>query len=54
MTVQAHLDSLNQQHDHLEQEISDENHRPQPDSLKLAALKREKLRIKEEMERLEH
>ena len=54
MTVQSHLDSLNVQHDHLEQEISNESHRPQPDSLKLTALKREKLRIKEEMERLEH
>ena len=54
MTVQSHIDSLNVQHDHLEQEISDESHRPQPDSLKLTALKREKLRIKEEMDRLEH
>ena len=54
MTVQSHLDSLNNQHDHLEQEITQESHRPQPDSLKLTALKREKLRIKEEMGKLEH
>jgi uncharacterized protein len=54
MTIQSHLDSLNDQHSHLEHEIDSEIHRPQPDSLKLTALKREKLRIKEEISRLEH
>ncbi|HKJ73672.1 MAG TPA: DUF465 domain-containing protein [Alphaproteobacteria bacterium] len=54
MTVQAHLESLSEQHSHLEQEITDEFHRPNPDSLKLTALKREKLRIKEEIDKLEH
>ena len=54
MSIQSHLDSLNEQHSHLEHEIEEESHRPQPDSLKLSALKREKLRIKEEMARLEH
>ena len=54
MTVQSHLVSLSEQHTHLEHEIEEESHRRQPDSLKLAALKREKLRIKEEITRLEH
>jgi hypothetical protein len=54
MTIQSHLESLNEQHTHLEHEIDEENHRPQPDSLRLSALKREKLRIKEEITKLEH
>lgn len=54
MTIQSHLDSLNEQHSHLEHEIDEECHRPQPDSLKLTALKREKLRVKEEITRLKH
>jgi hypothetical protein len=54
MTIQSHLESLNEQHTHLEHEIDEEHHRPQPDSIRLSQLKREKLRIKEEIDRLEH
>ena len=54
MTIQSHLESLSEQHTHLEHEIEEETHRPQPDSLKLTALKREKLRVKEEIQRLDH
>jgi len=39
-------------HAELEHEIDLENHRPMPDTLHLTELKRQKLRVKEEMERL--
>ena len=35
-------------------DFSDEDHRPRPDSETLSRLKLEKLRLKEEMERLQH
>ena len=53
MTQHAHVVSLEQKHANLEAMINDEAHRPHPDDLKLAYLKREKLRIKEEMSRFE-
>ena len=52
MTLQAHLDSLKERHAALEQRIADEDQRPMPDSETLHRLKIEKLRVKEEMERL--
>lgn len=51
MYADAHVASLEQKHAHLEKAISEEVHRPVPDSVKLARLKREKLRIKEEINR---
>ena len=51
MHADAHVISLEQKHAHLEKAISEEIHRPVPDSVKLAKLKREKLRIKEEIGR---
>jgi hypothetical protein len=39
-------------HAELEHEIDLENHRPMPDTLHLTELKRQKLRVKEELERL--
>ncbi len=52
MTAQTRLDSLRTRHANLENRISDEDHRPSPDSEELHRLKREKLHLKEEMERL--
>jgi hypothetical protein len=52
MSLQSHLDALKQRHASLEMRIADEDQRPRPDSDALARLKLEKLRIKEEMERL--
>jgi len=49
MTADERLDSLRVKHASLEQEIEEEVHRPLPDELHLAELKREKLRIKDEM-----
>jgi hypothetical protein len=52
MSQQAHLDALKERHATLEARIVDEDQRPRPDSDTLTRLKVEKLRVKEEMERL--
>lgn len=48
----SRLRALEERHAALEARILDEDSRPQPDSDQLTRLKREKLRLKEEMERL--
>jgi hypothetical protein len=52
MSQQARLDALKERHAALEIRILDEDQRPRPDSDTLTRLKIEKLRVKEEMERL--
>lgn len=52
MTAQARLDALKERHAQLEMRIADEDQRPRPDSDTLMRLKIEKLRVKEEIERL--
>ena len=52
MRLDARIASLNNRHAALEARIFEEDHRPRPDTETLARLKREKLRLKEEMERL--
>ncbi len=54
MNVQEHVDSLRHKHAHLEHLIDQEIHRPLPDQVTVARMKKEKLRIKEEIERLRH
>ena len=46
----AHYTALEAKHAVLEEKIIAESHRPVPDSTTLAALKKQKLRVKEEME----
>jgi len=53
MTLDARIDSLKERHAALEMRIADEDSRPRPDSDALMRLKLEKLRVKEEMERLQ-
>lgn len=48
----AHLVTLAARHAKLEASLLREGQRPLPDTVRLAELKREKLRLKEEMERL--
>jgi hypothetical protein len=48
----ARLRALEQRHKALEARIAEEDNRPRPDADQLTRLKREKLRLKEEMERL--
>lgn len=45
----AHYDALENKHAALEDRIADEEHRPLPDTAVIADLKKQKLRIKEEM-----
>jgi hypothetical protein len=52
MSLNTRLDALKERHASLENKIFDEDHRPQPDPEALMRLKVEKLRLKEEMERL--
>jgi hypothetical protein len=52
MSVQSRLESLKARHSELESRIADEDHRPKPDPDLVGRLKREKLHLKEEMERL--
>jgi hypothetical protein len=52
MSLNTRLDALKERHASLEMRIFDEDHRPSPDSQALTRLKLEKLRLKEEMERL--
>jgi len=54
MTVHSHLAMLHDKHIKLETVIADENHRPSPDLNLLQTLKKQKLLLKEEMERLRH
>ena len=52
MGLETHLDNLRVRHAELKNEINAETRRPLPDSLTLQALKRRKLRLKEEMLRI--
>ena len=52
MSLQTRLESLKDRHASLEVRIADEGQRPRPDSDTLMRLKIEKLRVKEEIERL--
>jgi hypothetical protein len=52
MSLAARLESLRERHAALEAQILEEDSRPRPDSELLARLKVEKLRLKDEMERL--
>jgi hypothetical protein len=52
MSLQTRIESLSNRHASLETKIFDEDHRPRPDEGALFRLKAEKLRVKEEMERL--
>jgi hypothetical protein len=52
MPLGQRLQTLHDRHAALEARIADEGARPRPNDVELARLKREKLRLKEEMERL--
>jgi hypothetical protein len=54
MTIQAHLSELERRHQALEQEIAEAMSHPSSDNLKIAELKRRKLQVKDEIERLRH
>ena len=53
MSLQSRIESLKGRHALLETRISAEDHRPRPDVEALSRMKVEKLRLKEEMEKLQ-
>ncbi len=52
MSLLAHIEELSEKHRALHRQIETETSRPLVDSLKLAELKRRKLRLKEKIEKL--
>ena len=52
MSVSDRIESLKSRHATLENRIHDEKVRPSPDQLSMSRLKREKLRVKDELQRL--
>jgi hypothetical protein len=52
MALDAHLVELSEKHRALDRKIEEEMARPTADDLKIADLKRQKLRLKDEIERL--
>lgn len=51
MHLESHLATLSEKHQKLDSIIHKEEHRPSPNSVMLHGLKKEKLKIKDEMER---
>ena len=54
MALDAHLAELSEKHRALDRKIEEEQGRPTADAYKIAEWKRQKLRLKDEMERLKH
>lgn len=54
MSLQAHLGELHAKHRALEAELADAMNHPASSDAEIAELKRKKLKIKDEISRLEH
>ena len=54
MGLESHIHQLSEKHRRLEETIADELAHPGFDELKVAAMKRQKLRLKEVLERLRY
>ena len=54
MAVESHIAELSAKHQKLEEKIREELQHPGSEDVKIAQLKREKLRLKDEIERLLH
>lgn len=52
MSLSSHLDELRRKHESLSLKIEQEQRSPGSDDLTIAAMKKEKLKLKEEIERL--
>lgn len=52
MTVDAHLQELKKKHESLSVEVEEAQRAPGTDDLHIASLKKQKLRLKEEIQRL--
>ena len=53
MSLQSRIDSLKSRHADLETRLRDEDHRPRPNADVVVKIKLDKLRVKEELERLQ-
>ena len=54
MTIQAHIAELERRHHELEREIAEALKHNSIDDLKIVELKRQKLQLKDEIERMQH
>ena len=54
MSIQSHLAELERKHQSLEDQLNDAMAHPSIDDLTIADLKRRKLHVKDEIERLRH
>ena len=54
MTIASHLVELRRKHEALSEMVEEAQRNPGMDALKIADLKKQKLRIKEEIARLSH
>jgi len=54
MSIDSHLSELVRRHQALEEAILDEENHPASDNIKVRELKRKKLHLKDEIERLKH
>lgn len=54
MSLSSHLQELRRKHDALSAKVEQEQRSPASDDLKIAELKRQKMRLKEEMQRIGH
>lgn len=54
MNAEPHMLALKERHADLDHQIAEEELRPHPDEARLATLKKQKLRLKDELTRLAH
>ncbi len=54
MSLSSHLQELRKKHQHLSDRVEEAQRSPASDELHLTALKKEKLKLKEEIARLTH
>ncbi len=54
MSLSSHLQELRKKHQHLSTEVEQAQRCPAFDDLQISALKKQKLKLKEEIERLSH
>lgn len=52
MTIEAHIETLEKKHGALEQELHSAMLHPSTDDIQIAELKRQKLKVKDQIERL--
>ena len=54
MSLSSHLQELRKKHEHLSLQVEEAQRSPSFDDLQLTAMKKQKLKLKEEIERLSH